>query len=121
MVLIYANPKNWEHPMFLHEGTDLPEVERSAMLAQFERMMSDTDASGELQTAFALANPSEAKLLSARNGELLATDGPFAEAKEFLAGTFIFECESLDRAVEIAGRFPDVRFGTVEVRPIVEL
>lgn len=121
MVLIYANPKNWEHPMFLHHGADCSEDERMEMLAQFDRMMSETSAAGELQTAFALGKPSDARLVSARSGALVATDGPFAEAKEFLAGTFVFECESLDRAVEIAGRFPDVRFGTVEVRPIMEL
>jgi hypothetical protein len=121
MVLIYANPRNWEHPIFLHEGTDISEAERAEMLAQFGQMMEETAASGERQTAYALAGPSEAKLVSAKSGQLLTTDGPFAEAKEFLAGTFVFECESFERALEIAGRFPDLRFGTVEVRPIVEL
>jgi hypothetical protein len=121
MVLIYANPRNWEHPMFLHQDATVSETDQAEMLSKFEQMLEDTGASGERQSAFALAAPTEAKLVSAKSGQLLVTDGPFAEAKEFLAGTFIFECESLERAVEIAGRFPDIRFGTVEVRPIVEL
>lgn len=107
--------------MFLHEGTDFSESETASMLAQFGSLMDETSASGELKTAFALASPGDAKLVSAKNGTLLTTDGPFAEAKEFLAGTFIFDCENLERAVELAGRFPDARFGTVEVRPIMEL
>ncbi|CAN5671065.1 YciI family protein [soil metagenome] len=121
MVLIYANPKNWEHPMFLHEGRDFSDEERAGMLAQFGNLMSETGATGEMQTAFALSKPTEGRIVSAKSGQLLTTDGPYAEAKEYLAGTFIFECESLDRAVELASRFPDVAFGSVEVRPIMEL
>ncbi|MGH2551285.1 MAG: YciI family protein [Thermomicrobiales bacterium] len=121
MVLIYANPKNWEHPMFLHGRRDFSDKESTEMLAQFEKLMSETDASGEMKTAFALSKPSDARIVSAKSGQLLTTDGPFAEAKEYLAGTFIFECESLERAVELASRFPDVQFGAVEVRPIMEL
>jgi hypothetical protein len=121
MVLIYANPKNWEHPMFLHEGRDFSEAESAGMLEQFGNLLSETNTTGEMQTAFALAKPSDGRIVSARSGHLVTTDGPFAEAKEYLAGTFIFECESLDRAVELASRFPDVAFGSVEVRPIVEL
>jgi hypothetical protein len=121
MVLIYANPKNWEHPMFLHEGRAFSEEERSTMLEQFGNLMSEIGATGELQTAFALSKPSNGRIVSAKSGHLLITDGPFAEAKEFLAGTFVFECESLDRAVELASRFPDTAFGSVEVRPIMDI
>ena len=49
------------------------------------------------------------------------TDGPFAEAKEQLAGYFVVECDSLERAIEIAAKRPDAKFWAVEVRPIVEI
>ena len=50
-----------------------------------------------------------------RNGDQLITDGPFAETKEQLAGYFVVECESLERALSIAGRFPEARLEAVEV------
>ncbi|GAA2840317.1 hypothetical protein GCM10020220_031630 [Nonomuraea rubra] len=48
------------------------------------------------------------------------TDGPFLDSKEHLAGYFVIDCESLERATEIAARFPDARYSAVEVRPIMD-
>ena len=53
-----------------------------------------------------------------RDGESLVTDGPYAEVKEALGGYFLFECESMDEAVEYAARIPGAEHGAVEVRPI---
>jgi len=119
--MIYGNPKNWSHPIFLEADAPLTDSDRTAMSEQLDALFRDTSASGELIDSFALASPTAATLISAKSGDAMETDGPFAEAKEFLAGTFIFECESEERAIEIAKRFPDTRFGTVEVRPIMEL
>jgi hypothetical protein len=63
----------------------------------------------------------EAKRVSVREGRTLTTDGPFAEAKEYLAGFYLVECESIERAVEIAARTPDAAYGEVEVRPVLDL
>ena len=52
---------------------------------------------------------------------MLTSDGPFAESKEVLAGFFLLECESLERAVEIAARVPEAELGLVEVRPALQL
>jgi hypothetical protein len=46
-------------------------------------------------------------------------DGPYAESKEYLAGFFLVECDSLDRATEVAAMIPEARMGLVEVRPIL--
>jgi hypothetical protein len=54
-------------------------------------------------------------------GRTMTTDGPFAEGKEHLAGFFLLECESIDRAVEHAARLPEAAFGLVEVRPVRDL
>jgi hypothetical protein len=51
----------------------------------------------------------------------VATDGPFAETREQLGGYFLIEASDLDEAVEIAGRIPGARIGTVEIRPVVEI
>ena len=56
-----------------------------------------------------------------RDGQTVSTDGPFAEAKELLAGFYLVECEGIDRAVEIAGRLPEAEFGLIEVRPVLDL
>ncbi len=55
-----------------------------------------------------------------RDGELLLTDGPFTEAKEEMAGFDLIECADLDEAIEVASKHPVARFGTVEVRPLIE-
>ena len=55
-----------------------------------------------------------------RNGEVLATDGPFAETKEQLAGYYVVECKDLDEAIEVAAKIPGARTGSIEVRPIWE-
>jgi hypothetical protein len=55
------------------------------------------------------------------SGELLTTDGPFADTKEVFGGWFVVEADDIDGALEVAGRIPAVRMGgCVEVRPIVE-
>jgi hypothetical protein len=55
------------------------------------------------------------------DGQLLVTDGPFADTKEVLAGFYVVEADDLDRATEIAGMIPAVRFGgAIEIRPMVE-
>ena len=56
-----------------------------------------------------------------QDGRTLTTDGPFAEAKEVLAGFFLVECESIDRAIEHAARVPEAALGLVEVRPVMDL
>ena len=54
-----------------------------------------------------------------RDGQVEITDGPFAVTKEVLAGYYVLECADLDEALKQAARLPMLRWGTVEVRPIV--
>jgi len=56
-----------------------------------------------------------------RAGERIITDGPFAETREQLGGYFVVEAENLDRAIQIAGEIPAGRWGTVEIRPVLEI
>ncbi len=53
-----------------------------------------------------------------RNDRLTTVDGPFAETKEQLGGYFLIEARDLNEAIQIAGRWPSARFGTIEVRPL---
>jgi hypothetical protein len=83
--------------------------------------VEDLVASGELVVTHALADPSLATTVTVRDGAAVATDGPFAEAKEQLAGFFLVECETPERAVEIAARMPEAHFGLIEVLPVLDL
>ncbi len=64
---------------------------------------------------------SDATTVRVRNGEVLATDGPFAETKEQLGGYYVVECKDLDEAIEVASKIPGARTGSIEVRPIWEM
>jgi hypothetical protein len=55
-----------------------------------------------------------------RGGELLVTDGPFAETKEQIAGYIILECASIEEAIEVCSRHPTAKIGTFELRPLQE-
>jgi hypothetical protein len=64
---------------------------------------------------------SSATSLRTRDGKSLVTDGPFAETREQLGGFFLIEAENLDEAIEIASQIPAGRWGTVEIRPVMEI
>ncbi|HZZ96329.1 MAG TPA: YciI family protein [Jatrophihabitantaceae bacterium] len=82
-----------------------------------------TDAlfdSGQLITSEGLAPVETARQVRVHDGAIVATDGPFAEAKEHLAGFYLVECTDMDEAVTIAARVPDAAFNHVEVRPVFD-
>ncbi len=87
----------------------------------YTALMEDLIASGELIVSHALADPSLSRRVSVQEGRTLTTDGPFAEAKELLAGFVLVECESIERAIEHAARVPEAALGLVEVRPVMDL
>jgi len=111
MLLIYNNPAALEA---------LPKAELDAVMSDVDAIMQELNESGEWVGGEALADPSNTKTVRVRDGAPAVTDGPFVEAKEQFAGYCIFECESLERAVEIATRWPDARFAAVEIRALME-
>ena len=78
-------------------------------------------AEGSYRAASPLQPTATATSVRVREGRRLVTDGPFAETREQLGGYFLVEAENLDEAIRIAGRIPGARFGTIEIRPLVEL
>jgi hypothetical protein len=82
--------------------------------------MNELIESGEWVGGEGLADPSNAKSVRVRGGVPAITDGPFVESKEQLAGYLIVECESAERATEIAARWPDARHWGMEVRPLMQ-
>jgi hypothetical protein len=115
LILINGNEKSravWE---------SFTDEQRSAGYELYAALHQRLQASGELVAAEALTDPSLAVRVPARDSSLIATDGPFAEVKEQLNGFYLVDCESLDRAVEIAEGFPEAAYGLVEVRPVLTL
>jgi hypothetical protein len=115
VILIHSNPASRE----IWEG--FSEDAKAEGFRHYGRIVEDLVASGELVVTHALADPSLATTVTVRDGATVATDGPFAEAKEQLAGFFLVECETPERAVEIAARMPEAHFGLIEVRPVLDL
>jgi hypothetical protein len=78
-------------------------------------------ASGQLILAQALEQVDAAMTVRLREGRLSVTDGPFAETNEQLGGFVLVEARDLNEALQIAGRIPSARLGSVEVRPVIDL
>jgi hypothetical protein len=115
LILIQSNPRSrelWE---------TLTDEQRMAFGRAHVDLTEQLAASGELVVSEGLADPENATMVSVRDGHTIATDGPFAEVKEYLAGFYLIECDSHDRAVEWAAKVPDAATGSVEVRPILDL
>jgi hypothetical protein len=110
MLLIYNNPAMLEA---------LPQEEMKAIGDEVEGLMQELQQRGEWLGGAALAHPSQAKTVRIRDGVPAVTDGPYGEAKEQFAGYCMLECETPERATEIALRWPDARFAWVELRAIM--
>lgn len=80
--------------------------------------VDDAKARGVYVLGERLRPVEDATTVRMRGGELLVSDGPFTESKEWIAGFGILECRDLDEAIEIAGRHPMARFGRIELRPL---
>jgi hypothetical protein len=111
-LLIYANEQEW---------TDQSEEESQAQFQEYMAFTKDIVDRGIQKGGEALQTTSTATTVRVRDGQTLTTDGPFAETKEQLGGFYIVECKDLDEAIEVAARIPDVRKGSVEIRPIMEI
>src|SRR5215203_3558753 len=97
LVLIYSNPATWEA---------ISEEERDSLMGEFDAFNKELTESGLFAGGAALADPSNTKTVRVRGGVPAITDGPYAEAKEQLAGYFVIDGVSLERATEIAARDP---------------
>jgi hypothetical protein len=122
LLQIYSDPESWGHPIFLRtaEAVAMSGEEREEMIGELDALLKEITESGELVVGEALADPVTARTVRVRDGVPATTDGPFGEAKEQLAGYFVVDCDGLERATEIAARFPDARFAAVEVRPLMD-
>ena len=119
VILIHSNPQPWGHPTtdFVAEHQALPAAQREAMGAAWEKFFAEVQERGELLYAQALGDPADARLFRWAQGTPTVTDGPYAEAKEVLAGFFVVDMDR-ERAEAFAASFAGPG-ETIELRPLM--
>jgi hypothetical protein len=111
MLLIYAAPP----------PTEPTPDQYQAMMAEYDVYTARLRSDGAFVDGAPLAPATSATTVRLRDGQRLVTDGPFAETKEYLGGYYVIDCATLDRALELAAACPGAKYGSVEIRPVVDL
>jgi len=104
------------------EGQGTPE-EWAAVMADYNAFGEEAGAAGVIVGGEALEDTHTATTVhvkGGRGGEVVTTDGPFAETKEVLGGFYLLKCADLDEAIEWASKIPGAWHGKVEVRPVID-
>jgi len=109
LALIYTDEEQWEA---------LSQEDREGMYGRYRSVAADAEQAGVMAGGNELASTRDATTVRVRGDETLVTDGPYAEVKEALGGYFLFECESMEDALDWAARIPGAEYGAVEVRPV---
>lgn len=99
----------------------LSDTEREHCYVGSARLAQELNSTGQYLDASPLHPVATATSVRVRDGRRLVTDGPFAETREQLGGYYLIDAADLDEAIRIAERIPPARFGTVEIRPVMEI
>jgi hypothetical protein len=112
MLIMQSNPAAFDA---------LTEEQRQEVMSGHGGFMETIRESGEMVETHALAEPAQTAVVRGRDGAPVVTDGPYLETKEFMGGFYVVECDTRERAIELAGLIPDSSVDglAVEVRPIV--
>jgi len=111
MLLIYHDEQSWDA---------ISEAERQQIYLDYRKLRSELESRGQFVTGSQLQPITTATTVRVRDGKELVTDGPFAETHEQLGGYFLIEAKDLNDAIQVAAKIPSARFGSIEVRPVVE-
>ena len=95
--------------------------ERAHCYVESAQLAQDLSARKQFLDASPLHPVATATSVRVRDGKRLITDGPFAETREQLGGYYVIEAKDLDEAIGIAERVPPAKFGTIEIRPVMEI
>lgn len=120
MIMTFGDETAWDT---LGLGGTQATWSQEEVAEHFESMgafYADLAASGEMVTGFGLADPSHTVTVEMRDGRPVTSDGPYAEAKEVLAGFGVIDVASHERAVGLAARFAAIVQTRVELRPVMD-
>ena len=112
MLLLNDDPQQGAEP-----GTQAHEEEMREWFAYTDALVK----AGAMVGGEALHGPESATTVTVRGGERVVTDGPYIESKEVLGGYYVIEVADLDEAIDWAARVPNVRTGSVEIRPVMDM
>ncbi|HWA81947.1 MAG TPA: YciI family protein [Fimbriimonadaceae bacterium] len=98
----------------------VPDGDLDRMIGECMAYVGGLEESGQHVMSSGLQSPRTATTLRRRDGEISLTDGPFAETKEVLGGFTIIEARDLNEAIQIASKFPNAKFSSIEVRPLMD-
>ena len=110
LLMIYGNQEKWE---------SFPPEEWPAAIARQDAFNAQYRATGELLGAYGLADAARREAGAARDGLPAVTDGPYLETKEYLASFYLLDCESEERAQQIAADMPFADTEPVELWPVL--
>jgi hypothetical protein len=94
--------------------------EHEANMGEYFAFTNKVRQAGVMQAGDALHPTTAATTVRVRQGQIISTDGPFAETKEQLGGYYLLNCENLDEAIKWAAKIPGARYGSIEIRPVWE-
>ena len=109
MLLVYMNEQA------------MTDEERRHCYVESAQLTQELNARGQYVGAAPLHPVATATSVRVREGKRVVTDGPFAETREQLGGYYIVDAKDLDEAINIAERIPPARYGTIEIRPVMEI
>ncbi len=112
LLMIYSAEDQGPQP-----GSD----EFMTMIGEYQQFTNEVQENGALLGGEPLESITTATTVRIRNNQASITDGPFAETKEALGGYYLLECKDLDEAIAYAKKIPSVHFGSIEIRPIMNL
>ncbi len=107
--------------IYIDETAGPTEAERERCYQESAQFAQELNTRGKFLAAAPLHPTSTATSVRVREGKRFVTDGPFAETREQLGGYYLIDAQDLDEAINIAARIPAGRWGTVEIRPVVEI
>jgi len=110
MLLIYQDEKAIPSP-----------AEIAKWMEEYGTFTQDIIKAGKFKAGDRLDSTAKARTVRVRDGRTVTTDGPFAETKEQLGGYYLIEANDLDDALAIAARIPGARYGSIEVRPVMQM
>lgn len=111
-LLIYQDEKR---------NMQLTDEENQALMNAHWQLFEEMKQADVVQPGGPALEPTQTAVsVRVRNGQMLTTDGPFAETKEQLGGLYIVKCDTIEEAAQWAAKIPEAQHGTVEVRPIIE-
>jgi len=111
LCLIYDDESTWGK---------MPKEQADAVMGEYFAFTDGIKQSGHYVAGDALHPTSSATTVRVRNGKVSTTDGPFAETKEQLGGYYLIDAKDLNDAIQVAAKIPSARYGSVEVRPVVD-